>query len=323
MRLFFSFALIGLFTSFSSQSQVIPDPPVISGNTDLCEGENTVLTTTPDSGASIQWWDAAIGGNLLSEEPSYTIESLEVGNYDFYVNQILEGITSQRTHVSVSVVEIPIISYNFSGETLCQGQSVSFDLVGASFYEVDYNGSISTIYQEEGNMATFDMIAANETQTVGITGFLNQCQSTVLSFEVDVFSMESIADFNLCYGLTETLTITTSTNNVSYEWTPSNVIMQGNQASFSPLETTSYQLIVTETNLGCTVEEGFEINVLPTSDISIIDDFTVTAGDKVELQATSAISPISWSTNHGNYGNLQGSNVFVVPTTQNNLHCDH
>ena len=304
-------------TSTSSFAQVIPDPPVVSGDEEACEGENTTFTANPIQGATVEWWDDAIGGTLLAETVSYSTPPLEVGDYDFYVNQVFEGVASQRSHVQLAVFAKPTISTPTTSGVFCQGDLVDLVFDGAWLYDVSLNGTLTDQVQNEpGTTQASISYTVNESTSFQVVGYMNGCQSTnTLDVSATVFDVPSPTDLEVCFGESLTIEFAPNVSPVNYLWSQ-DVFMDGNQATLSPSNNTSYNLTIVESSLGCQVELDLDVVVKPVETLAVSDDFTVTDGDKVELQATSPISPISWSTNHGNYGSLQGSNVVVVPTTQ-------
>jgi len=88
----------------------------------ICSGNNAILTAT-DPGGCYEWYDAAVGGNLLKAGPLY-ITPVLITNKTYYVQTTLNGITSLRTPVSVSVVAPPVAP-KAQGAAVCFGNSVT------------------------------------------------------------------------------------------------------------------------------------------------------------------------------------------------------
>ena len=169
--------VVSLF--YSTLAQVIPDPPVVIGDEEACEGENTTFTVSPMQGATVEWWDDAVGGTLLAETESYTTPPLEVGGYDFYVNQVFEGIASQRSHVQLVVFAKPTISTSTNSGVFCQGDLVEFVFDGASLYDVSLNGTLTDQVQSEAGTTQASInYTVNESTSFQVVGYLNGCQST-------------------------------------------------------------------------------------------------------------------------------------------------
>ena len=112
-----------LFTAISMNAQ---SPPSVSGDTNLCAGESTMLTASGDAGASFAWYDAESGGNLLSGTATLSINAPSTG-MTFYVDQTVGGMTSARRPVYVSVTPNPnpLFPTNVlaSPATICVGES--------------------------------------------------------------------------------------------------------------------------------------------------------------------------------------------------------
>ncbi|HEY9533466.1 MAG TPA: hypothetical protein VIQ77_02985, partial [Mucilaginibacter sp.] len=97
----------------------IPAAPTASGTT-ICSGSaGTVTATAP--GGTYQWFDAASGGNLLSTGASYTTPAL-TATTTYYVETNVNGCTSARTAVTVTVNPIPAAP-TASGTTICSGSA--------------------------------------------------------------------------------------------------------------------------------------------------------------------------------------------------------
>ena len=317
-RLLFSSVLLSLF--YSTLAQVIPDPPVVIGDEEACEGENTTFTVSPMQGATVEWWDDAVGGTLLAETESYTTPPLEVGGYDFYVNQVFEGIASQRSHVQLVVFAKPTISTSTNSGVFCQGDLVEFVFDGASLYDVSLNGTLTDQVQSEAGTTQASInYTVNESTSFQVVGYLNGCQSTNnLHVSATVFDVPSPPDFEICFGESSTVNFSPNSNPVTYLWSQE-VEMNGNQATLSPSNNTSYNLTVVENTLGCEVELNFNAIVNPSPEISLTSDFTAISGEKIVLSAedlNDVATSASWTTSHGNYGTLSGFEQVFVPTNE-------
>ncbi|HEY0667501.1 MAG TPA: PKD-like domain-containing protein [Sphingobacteriaceae bacterium] len=98
---------------------VIPVPPApsVSGTT-ICPGTAATLTATSSENRTYQWYDAAIGGNLLSSMSTFTTPAL-TRNTTYYVQTTLNGCTSARTAVTVSVTDIINPAFRYASGTYC------------------------------------------------------------------------------------------------------------------------------------------------------------------------------------------------------------
>lgn len=89
--------------------------PSAAATQDLCDGSTVFdLMATGVAGATLNWYDVAVGGTALA---SSTV--LTSGNY--YVDQTIDGCTSPRTEVAVTVAPLsnPIVNdQTFCGEVI-------------------------------------------------------------------------------------------------------------------------------------------------------------------------------------------------------------
>ncbi len=95
----------------------LPAAPTASAGTPICAGNTTTMTAT-GPGGSYQWYSAATGGVLLGTNPTYTTTTLNVTT-TFYVQTIVNGCTSARTAVEVTVIPEVNPEFKYSSGTFC------------------------------------------------------------------------------------------------------------------------------------------------------------------------------------------------------------
>jgi gliding motility-associated-like protein len=98
---------------------VTPDPtqPTVSGGTTICQGSTATLSANAPGG-TIQWFDAANGGNLLATGNSYTTKPLSTTT-TFYAQDTLGQCSSPRSPVTVNVTNVPTPAFQYSSGTYC------------------------------------------------------------------------------------------------------------------------------------------------------------------------------------------------------------
>jgi hypothetical protein len=99
----------------------LPAAPTAS-NATICEGSSATLTATAPGG-TYQWYDAASGGNLLQTGATYVTPAL-FANTTYYVQTTVNGCTSTRTAVTVTVNPIPAAP-TANGVAICAGNSTT------------------------------------------------------------------------------------------------------------------------------------------------------------------------------------------------------
>lgn len=86
-------------------SSTTPDAPTAAA-TAVCYGNTATLNATAPGG-TYQWFDAAVAGNLLNSTSAYTTPALSAAT-TYYVQTTVNGCTSSRTAVPVSVTAVPV-----------------------------------------------------------------------------------------------------------------------------------------------------------------------------------------------------------------------
>ncbi|GAC1306937.1 MAG: hypothetical protein NVSMB24_18000 [Mucilaginibacter sp.] len=97
---------------------VTPNPtqPTASGTT-ICQGTTATLTASA-GGGTIEWYDAANGGNKVATGSNFTTPSLSATT-TYYVQNTSGQCSSQRTAVTVNVNNVPTPEFQYSSGTFC------------------------------------------------------------------------------------------------------------------------------------------------------------------------------------------------------------
>jgi gliding motility-associated-like protein len=86
----------------------VPVAPFVPPGSSACYGSATTLTATGSAGG-YEWYDSQTGGNLLSTGSTYTTTVLTV-NTSYYVQSVVNGCSSSRIKVDVTVNPVPGIT---------------------------------------------------------------------------------------------------------------------------------------------------------------------------------------------------------------------
>ena len=109
-------------------------PPVVGLIPPVCLGSPAALTASGSPGG-YQWYDAPVGGHLLSTSGTYATPQLYV-NTSYYVQASLGECISPRTKVDVVIVTPPSITSAASG-IICSGDlqnyAITSNVPGAAF----------------------------------------------------------------------------------------------------------------------------------------------------------------------------------------------
>lgn len=104
----------------------VPDAPTVS-NASVCLNTAAVLTAT-SPGGTYQWYDS--GGKFLFTGNPFTTPVIKA-NTTFYVETTINGCTSARIPVNVSLVARPTVK----GDTVCAGNGAVLKASGGDSYE--------------------------------------------------------------------------------------------------------------------------------------------------------------------------------------------
>ncbi len=128
--------IAGVTSSRTAVTVTINVPPAqpVAPAVQICTGSAATLTASGSAG-TYRWYDAAAGGNLLSVGNTYTTPFLATST-TYYVQADLNGCTSARTAVNVTVMPVPVVTSLSSGST-CSGNALNYaitaDIATATF----------------------------------------------------------------------------------------------------------------------------------------------------------------------------------------------
>jgi gliding motility-associated-like protein len=205
----------------------VPAAPVAANST-TCNGTSTTLTATGPA-TSYEWYDAPNGGNLLSASSTYTTPVLS-NNVSYYVQALVNGCTSARTEVDVTVSQPPFVTSAATGST-CSGQPLNY-LITASAANATFMWSRAAIAGISNPAAANQTSSTiNETLintgpnlvsvTYVITPMANGCSGQPFNYVVAVLPapmVTSPATAAICNVTTANYAITFNVPNVSFSW---------------------------------------------------------------------------------------------------------
>ncbi|WPV01218.1 PKD-like domain-containing protein [Mucilaginibacter sp. cycad4] len=100
----------------------------VAGGAMICSGSVASLTAISAIKGTYQWFDAPTGGNLLSSQASYITPAL-TANTTYYVQTTLDGCTSARTAVQVTVIP-PVTAPRVPATFVCYNGSAVLTATG-------------------------------------------------------------------------------------------------------------------------------------------------------------------------------------------------
>jgi len=279
----------------------IPNTPTISnsGVTTFCSGDSVILTgNSSTSGVNYQWYNNGItiagATNTLysaSVAGSYTISATANGCSD----------TSTATVVTVNPTPVmPIISTG-GATTFCSGGSIT--LTGNSstpgvIYQWYKNGTAIA----GANSASYtDSVTGNYT----ISAALGSCISTSMPTSVTVNTTPATPTLNaggpttFCSGNAVTLTGSSSTPGVTYQWFNNGIAVVGaTNASYTDSTSGSYTVSVTANACSAMSAPITITDNVTTATITSSGSTTFCTGDSVVLSANAGAGLIyQWNNN--------------------------
>ena len=113
-----------------------PSAPTIT-NANICSGTTAIVTAGGiTAGATVKWYDALTGGNLLFTGNPFTTPAL-TSTTSYWVSQTIGSCESIRTQVTVTVLSGTIPTYTTSLSNCSQG-SISFSAISPSGTTFDW-----------------------------------------------------------------------------------------------------------------------------------------------------------------------------------------
>ena len=194
-----------------------PNPPLATTQT-ICKNSIAVLDATGEG--SIQWFDAAVGGNLLGTDKIYSTLPLSV-NKSYYVQQIVDGVPSFRREVLVTVSPDPAAP-TVNNPPLCLGMPAELIATGPAnstfeWYTAATNGNLlgtTALLQTQALYANISFYVQLRTA--------DGCLSKRIEVPVVVNPIPSVTSNStggICSGVAQSYTIVSDVNNSTFMWT--------------------------------------------------------------------------------------------------------
>ena len=191
----------------------IPTAPTVS-NTSICSGSQATLTASGSTG-SYEWFDAVSGGTQLSGNASFITPNL-ANTTTYYVQTTVNGCTSPRTAVTVTVNQIPAAPTAL-GATVCSGNQTTLTASGSTG-SYEWFDAASGGTQLSGN-ASFITPNLSGTTTYYVQTTVDGCTSPRTAVTVTVNqtpNAPTASGATVCSGNTATLTATAPGG--TYNW---------------------------------------------------------------------------------------------------------
>lgn len=290
------------------QIQPTPNVPVAAGTT-VCSGSvATLIATAP--GGTYSWYDAATGGNLLATNSIYNTSPLTITT-TYYVQTTVNGITSARTPVTVTVNAIPA-SPVAPADTVCVNNTATLTVTGSTGSYQWYDAATGGNLLSTNNSYITQALLINTSYFVQTT--VNGCVSPRTQVNVVVNPIPAITSSNtgnICSGTALNYIITSDIANSAFSWSRAAVANINNTGvSNQTLGTINETLIntgntpvdvtyiITPSANKCTgVPFNLVITVYPTATVTSASTQTICSGTSANYNITfnTPVISFSWS----------------------------
>ncbi len=222
-----------------------PSVAITANSGTICAGQPVNLTA---NGADTYTWTNGPAASTYTDFPNANITYVAVGT-----NSITNCTATASKFIKVNPT--PQVSAVASATNVCENSPVNMFAVGATNYTWNVpgnplNGNMITITPTVAGPATYSVIGANA----------SGCSAQAL-VTLNVNALPSVAGINgtsvSCAGDNVNLI---GTGAVNYQWTASNLYVQGTPITVSPTTTTTYTLTGTDAN-GCSLTVNVVQNV--------------------------------------------------------------
>lgn len=239
---------------------------IIAGNTNICLGENNMLTAS--GGGTYLWNTTDTTSTIIANPTSNNIYSVIVSN----------GLCSDTAYANIIVTSVPIANIN-GLDTICFGQSTILNASGAGTYSWSTGAIASSITINPLTNTAYSVIVSNG-------GCSDTAMMNIIVNPTPVANITGVT--TICSGQNTQLT---ASGGDIYNW---NTGATASSITVSPVTDTTYSVIVTNT-FGCSDTAVASIILIPIPTATIMGNINTCEGDAETLSAT-GIGNFLWST---------------------------
>lgn len=287
------------------------DPPIITNNGPLCEGQTLLLECDPYTGANVEyvWSGPGISPPVTTSDPIYTDSTVTLSDTGFYtvVVQVSGCSSAAGIPTEVEVHPVPTAQIGVTDTAVCEGETISLTALspGDHYLWSGPNGYSDTLAQPASIPNAQLVNAGYYTLTVSNDG----CSSAMDSVEIMVSPVPAqptlfANDTNLCIG--DLLILTTdSAGNGTYHWTGPNGFNATTTDTFYQIDSVhfvhsgTYEVGYSE--LGCASAPSLSISVtvdsIPGTSAYAGEDRQICEGQQPIMLAPGTQTNGTWSTN--------------------------
>lgn len=283
-------SIYGCTNMDSVRVQVAERPKItIINDTSVCKGSPVQLKTNITGPAAVSWSPST---GLSNQNTASPIASPAITT-KYIITAVNSGCVSKDS-VMLGILPSPVI-FLTNDTTLCSGSKLQLNAAGGVSYQ--WSPSVGLTNGNINNpIASPDSTTSYFVDVKGTNGCSNK-DSVIISIAPKP-TVSTIANTSVCEGTPLSL-ITSSSNGVKYNWSPSNGLSDISIASpiASPVVTTNYIITVSTIN-NCEAKDTVEITVLDKPVVTKSNDTTFCIGASVQIFATGGAA-YTWSPSYG------------------------
>jgi hypothetical protein len=290
----------------------IPTAPT-AASTSTCSGSSAILTATAPGG-TYDWYDAASGGNLLNTGSVYTTPTL-TANTTYYVQTTVNGCTSPRAAVTVSIIPTPVAP-TAAGTSTCSGTAVTLTATAPGGNYDWYDSASGGTLLLSGATYTTPILTATTIYYVQTT--VNGCVSARTPVTVTVNAIPvapTISNATICNGTTATLTATAPGG--TYQWYDSasgGTLLTTGTTYTSPALTANTTYYVQTVINGCvSARTAVNVTVNPVTAAPTALGATICNGGTASLTATAPGGTYDWFSGPSGGASLFTGATYTTP----------
>lgn len=290
-----------------------------------CTAATVTLDGTSSSGGNVSYSWTTINGNIVNGGNTTTPEVSSAGIYTLIVTDNMNGCSASDDVTVTENANIPNANAGSSMTLTCINSTIMLDGTGSSAgANITYQWTTSNGNIVNGGNTLNPTIDAPGQYCIEVADNANGC--------INIACVIVSADFNIptvsiavpndidCVNACVTLDATASSqgNEFTYQWTGESIVNGGTTLTPEVCEGGTYQLVVTNTNNGCTTSAVVDVNentVIPTLSINISGDLNCN-NSSVTISSTSSTnnSSFDWTGPNGFTSNIANPSVSVVGT---------
>ncbi|HEY4327019.1 MAG TPA: PKD-like domain-containing protein [Mucilaginibacter sp.] len=275
-----------------------PDAPIAPAQ-QICGGNTATLVASGSLG-TYQWYDSAVGGNLLSMDSIYITPPL-IKNTTYYVETIANGCVSARTNVDVKVTSIPNITssptdYVCSGNPLNYAITADLGTTTFSWTRAQVPGISNPAATNQTSNKITETLIDTSNIAVNVTYVIipinGNCTGQAFNYVVAVYPTPVVtgpSKATLCNYYPDNYAITFNTSSTNFSWSRAPVAGIANAAVYGQTTPILNEVLFNSTNVPIDVNYVINYNTGTCPGVPFNFVLTVNPDVKVTSPATDTI----------------------------------